>query len=129
MRDFSGLRTWARTHVFRTCTALITLLFFGLCFVYRPELVTWWLRTTMRAIEGTAAALPYPWGDRLEVALKGFGGSFWVQTTLAILIFRLVLWSLAATWRKTRARRFPRSSEGTRTTGPVMRVRDTIPQR
>ena len=107
MRDLSGFKSWARIHVFRAWTALAVLAFFGLCFVYRPEFVSWWLRTTMRMIEGGSGALPYPWGDRVEVALKGFGGSFWFQITLAIIALRIAAWALAASWRKTRAGRRP----------------------
>ncbi len=101
----SPIRAWVRTHLFRTSTALVTLMLFGLCFLYKPELLTWWLRTTMSAIERTSAMLPYPWGDRVEFALRGFGGSFWMQITLAIILVRVVAWGIAASWRRRRRRR------------------------
>ena len=46
-REPSVLKAWVRTHLFRTWTALLTLISFGLAFLYKPEWLTWWLRTTM----------------------------------------------------------------------------------
>lgn len=96
------LKTWALTHIFRTWTALVTLVAFGMGFLYKPEWLTWWLRTTMTGIERTTALLPYPWGDRVEVALRGMGGSFWIQITLAILIVRILASLLGYAWRRHR---------------------------
>src|ERR1700694_5913333 len=96
----SALRTWVRTHLFRTWTALVTLVAFGMGFLYKPEWLTWWLRTTMTVIERITALLPYPWGDRVEVALRGMGGSFWIQITLAILIVRILASLLGYAWRR-----------------------------
>jgi len=101
----SPFRLWVRTHVFRTWTALATLIGLGLSFLYRPEWLTWWLRTTMAGIEKGSALLPYPWGDRLEVALRGIGGSFWIQIALAIVVVRVVAWLLGYGWRRVRRRR------------------------
>src|ERR1035437_8087172 len=61
----SAMRRWILTHVTRVWTALFTLAGLGAAFVYKPELLTLYLRTTMTAIERGTAALPYPWGDRL----------------------------------------------------------------
>ena len=54
--------------------------------------------------------LPYPWGDRLEATLGNFG--LWVQITLAIVAFRLLVWLRTAVllrvWtamRRTQGRR------------------------
>jgi hypothetical protein len=49
------IETWVLTHLFRTWTALVTLIGFGLSFLYKPEWLTWWLRTTMAAIEKSPA--------------------------------------------------------------------------
>lgn len=106
MPDRSPVKAWFFMHLFRVWTALATLAAFVLGFLYKPEWLTWWLRTTMNAIEKTSAALPYPWGDRLEVALRGIGGSFWIQITLAIIIVRLAAWLIAYCWRRGRARRY-----------------------
>jgi hypothetical protein len=96
----SPAASWALTQVFRFWTALLTLTAFGLSFLYKPEWLTWWLRTTMSGIERTTALLPYPWGDRVEVALRGMGGSFWIQITLAILIVRIMAALLGYVWRR-----------------------------
>jgi hypothetical protein len=66
------MRTWVLTHLFRIWTALITLTGIGWSFLYKPEWLTWWLRTTMASIEKVCALLPYPWGDRVEVAGQAF---------------------------------------------------------
>ena len=79
----------------RAWTALFTLAGLGAAFVYEPELLTLYLRTTMTAIERGTAALPYPWGDRLEVILRGIGGSGWTQFAFAIIIVRVIVWLIA----------------------------------
>jgi hypothetical protein len=98
----SPAASWVLTHVFRFWTALLTLTAFALSFLYKPEWLTWWLRTTMAGIEAASGALPYPWGDRFEVAMRGIGGSFWIQITLAILIVRAFASLLAWMWRRAR---------------------------
>ena len=111
MRHSSGLRDWARTHTFRVLTALLTLVLFGLSFFYSPELLTWWLRTTMRLIEATSSLLPYPWGDRIEIALRGFGGSFWFQIAFAIIVVRLIASLIAWAWRQRSSKRRQKISD------------------
>lgn len=100
------IKTWVLTHLFRTWTALVTLIAFGMSFLYKPEWLTWWLRTTMAGIEKSSALLPYPWGDRIEVALRGIGGSFWIQITLAIIIVRIIAWLIGYSWRRSRRSKF-----------------------
>jgi hypothetical protein len=99
MRGSSAVKNWARVHVFRTGTAVLTLALLGLSFFYSPDLLTWWLRTTMRIIESIAGLLPYPWGDRVEIAMKALGGSFWFLITSAIIMVRVVFWLVAVGWR------------------------------
>ena len=103
------LKNWARVHTFRTTTALVTIVLLGLCFYYRPDLLTWWLRSTMGLIETGSGLLPYPWGDRIEVALRAIGGSFWFQITLAIIAVRLIAWLIAVSWRHRPSRRRQRT--------------------
>lgn len=95
MAEQSPVRRWILTHVSRAWTALFTLAGLGAAFVYKPELLTFYLRTTMRAIETGTAALPYPWGDRLEVVLRGIGGSVWIQFAFAIIVVRVMVWVIA----------------------------------
>jgi hypothetical protein len=109
------LKNWTRVHVFRVSTAMVTILLLGLCFLYRPDLLTWWLRTTMGLIETVSGLLPYPWGDRIEIALRGIGGSFWFQITLAIILVRVVAWVIAVCWRRRSSkRRLKTGDEGAR---------------
>ena len=74
---------------------MFTLAGLGAAFVYKPELLTLYLRTTMTAIETGTAALPYPWGDRAEVVLRGIGGSVWMQFAFAIVVVRVIVWLIA----------------------------------
>jgi hypothetical protein len=112
MRGSVAVRDWARVHLFRTGTAVLTLMLLGLGFFYSPELITWWLRETMRLIEGVAGLLPYPWGDRIEIAMKTLGGHFWFQITSAIILVRVTAWSIAAGWRRRPSRQGPKVDGG-----------------
>src|ERR1700687_6279154 len=105
MHSHPELKNWARVHAFRAWTALVTIILRGLCFLYRPELLTWYLRTTMGLIEMASGLLPYPWGDRIEIGLRGIGGSFWFQIALAIVLVRVVAWITAVCWRRRRSKR------------------------
>jgi hypothetical protein len=96
------VRSWVLTHLFRIWTALLTVIGIGWSFLYKPEWLTWWLRTTMAAIEKGCALLPYPWGDRVEIATRGIGASFWVQITLAIIFVRVIAWMIGYIWRHSR---------------------------
>jgi hypothetical protein len=53
------LKNWAHVHVFRVSTALVTILLLALGFFFRPDLLTWRLRTTMGLIEMASGLLPY----------------------------------------------------------------------
>jgi hypothetical protein len=92
-----------RNHVFRAWTALAVLAAYVYGWVYRPEALTWWKRTTTGVIEGACGLLPYPWGDRIESTLGDFG--LWVQITLAIIAFRIVVWMVLSTVRLLMGRR------------------------
>jgi hypothetical protein len=96
------VRSWVLTHLFRIWTALLTVIGIGWSFLYKPEWLTWWLRTTTAAIEKGCTLLPYPWGDRVEIATRGIGASFWVQITLAIIIVRVIAWMMGYIWRHSR---------------------------
>jgi hypothetical protein len=100
-----AVKNWARVHLFRIGTAVLTLALLGLCFFYSPDLLTWWLRATMRIIEAVAGLLPYPWSDRVEIAMKALGGSFWFLITSAIIMVRVACWLVAAGWRHRPASR------------------------
>jgi len=91
-----------RIHVFRAWTALAVLASFVYGFFYAPEWLTWWKHATDALVEDGCGLLPYPWGDRVESTLGNFG--MWVQITLAILAFRILVSLLnalvRAVWRR-----------------------------
>ena len=101
-RDYSGIKHQAKVHTFRLATAAATWLLIVAAFYYHPEWIKWGLRTVTRAIETAADAVPYPWGDRIEITLREIGGFIWFQITLAIVALRLLLSTIAALWRRFR---------------------------
>ena len=88
--SWDGVRARVRNHVFRLWTACAILAAYVYGWVYAPELLTWWKRATTSVIEAGCGLLPYPWGDRTEATLGNFG--LWVQITLAIVVFRILVW-------------------------------------
>ena len=66
---------------------------------HHPEWIKWALRNITYVIETAADAIPYPWGDRIEIALRELGGFVWFQITLAIVSLRIALSIIAAAWR------------------------------
>jgi hypothetical protein len=101
--------TWAVTkerllsQVFRIWTAAAILAAYAYSWVYMPEALTWWKRTTSHLIEAGCDLLPYPWGDRIEATLGNFG--LWVQITLAIVVFRILVWLMLVALRRVRSGR------------------------
>jgi hypothetical protein len=92
-----GTRARVRSHVFRIWTAGAILAAYVYSWFYVPELLTWWKRTTETTIETLCGSLPYPWGDRIEATIGNFG--LWVQVTLAIIAFRILIWVVMAVGR------------------------------
>ena len=88
--SWDGAKARVRNHVFRLWTACAVLGGFVYGWVYAPEWLTWWKRTTSLVIQRGCGLLPYPWGDRIEATLGNFG--LWVQITLAIVVFRIMVW-------------------------------------
>jgi hypothetical protein len=89
-RSWDHVKDGVRRHVFRTWTAGAVLAGFAYAWVYEPELLTGWKRATTAAIEAGCGLLPYPWNDRIEATLGDFG--LWVQITLAVILFRVLVW-------------------------------------
>ena len=87
-----------RSHFFRAWTACAILAAYVYGWLYVPQLLTWWKRTTTTVIEAGCDLLPYPWGDRLEATLGNFG--LWVQITLAIILFRILMWLAISAFRR-----------------------------
>jgi hypothetical protein len=99
-RDYSGLKHHAKVHTFRIATATAAWLLIIAAFYYHPEWIKWALRNITYAIETAADAVPYPWGDRIEIALRELGGFVWFQITVAIVSLRITLSIIAAAWRR-----------------------------
>jgi hypothetical protein len=85
-------------------TALAILAGYIYSWLYVPEALTWWKRTTASLIESGCNLLPYPWGDRVEATLGNFG--LWVQITLAIIGFRILMWLVMSALRLIFGQRF-----------------------
>jgi hypothetical protein len=88
--SWDSAKARVRNHVFRIWTACAILAAYVYGWVYVPELLTWWKRTTTSVIEAGCGVLPYPWNDRIEATLGNIG--LWVQITLAIVVFRILVW-------------------------------------
>jgi hypothetical protein len=104
-QSWDSTKGWLRSHVFRAWTAGAVLAAYVYGWLYAPEMLTWWKRTTTTAIEAGCGLLPYPWGDRIETTLGNFG--LWVQITLAIMAFRILVWLSIAVLRRIREGRDP----------------------
>jgi hypothetical protein len=106
IRSWDSTKQRVRSHVFRAWTACAVLALYVYGWLNAPEALTWWKRTTTTIIERLCGLLPYPWGDRIESTLGDFG--LWVQITLAIVAFRLLVWILMLVlrgmWRGMRGR-------------------------
>jgi hypothetical protein len=103
-RDYSGLRHQAKVHSFRIVTAILAWVFIALAFYYRPDWITWGLRTATHGIEAVGNVLPSPWGDRIEIVLRELGGFIWIQITALIIFIRVVCSAIATGWRYRRRR-------------------------
>ena len=94
---WQNTRVRVRSHVFRIWTALAVLAGYVYCWLYVPEALTWWKRTTTAVIEAGCGLLPYPWDDRIEASLGNLG--LWVQITLAIVVLRILVWLMMSALR------------------------------
>jgi hypothetical protein len=92
-----------RSHVFRIWTAAAILAGYVYSWLYAPETLTWWKHTTTAFVEAACGLLPYPWNDRIEATLGNFG--LWVQITLAIIAFRILMWLVIIATRRVWSRR------------------------
>jgi len=96
--SWSSTKHMVRSHIFRIWTACAVLAAYIYGWLYFPEVLTWWKRTTTNLIETGCGFLPYPWGDRIEATLGNFG--LWVQITLAIIAFRILMWLVSSALRR-----------------------------
>ncbi len=101
--SWDSTKALIRTHVFRIWTACAVLGLYVYGWVYAPGTLIWWKRSTTEWVEAACGLLPYPWDDRVEATLGNFG--VWVQITLAIILFRVVVWAVMVAARRVFAGR------------------------
>ena len=114
-RNIPGFGYHLKVHTFRTLTAVLAWGLIVAAFYQKPELLTSAQRLMQRGIEAVGDTVPSPWGARMEFVFREIGGLIWLQITVVILALRMVLSTIAATWRlifrKTVPRRYERMSD------------------
>jgi hypothetical protein len=106
-RDGNDRPSWryhVRAHSFRTFTVILAWVLIVAAFYQAPEILTGAQRLLQRGLEDLGDAIPAPWGPRIEFVFREIGGMIWLQITLLVLVLRLALSIVAATWRAIRRR-------------------------
>ena len=113
-RNRPGFGYHLKVHTFRTLTAVLAWALVVAAFYQKPELLTSAQRLMQRGIEAVGDAVPSPWGHGW-IAFREIGGLIWLQITMVILALRIMLSTIAATWRlifrKTGPSRYERMSD------------------
>ena len=113
-RNRPGFGYHLKVHTFRTLTAVLAWGLIVAAFYQKPELLKSAQRLMQQGIEAVGDAIPPPWGHGW-IAFREIGGSIWLQVTVVILAVRLMLSTIAATWRlifrKTVPSRYERMSD------------------
>ena len=102
-RNRPGFGYHLKVHTFRTLTAVLAWGLVVAAFYQKPELLTSAQRLMQPGIEAVGDAVPSPWGARMEFVFREIGGVIWLQITMLILTLRMMLSTIAATWRLFRA--------------------------
>src|SRR6476659_3458534 len=114
-RNRPGFGYHLKVHTFRALTAVLAWALVVAAFYQKPELLTSAQRLMQRGIEAVGDTVPSPWGARMEFVFREIGGLIWLQITVVILALRMVLSTIAATWRlifrKTVPRRYEQMSD------------------
>ena len=113
-RNRPGFGYHLKVHTFRTLTAVLVWALVVAAFYQKPDLLTSAQQLMQRGIEAAGDAVPLPWGHGW-IAFRELGGLIWLQITVLILAVRIMLSTIAATWRlifrKTLPRRYERMSD------------------
>jgi hypothetical protein len=113
-RNRPGFGYHLKVHTFRTLTAVLAWGLIVTAFYQKPELLTSAQRLMQRGIEAVGDAVPSPWGHGW-IAFREIGGLIWLQITMVILTLRMMLSTIAATWRlifrRTGPSRYERMSD------------------
>jgi hypothetical protein len=102
-RNRPGFLHHLKVHTFRTLTAVLAWGLIVAAFYQKPELLTSAQRLMQRGIEAVGDAVPSPWGHGW-IAFREIGGLIWLQIAMVILTLRILLSTIAATWRTSRSR-------------------------
>ena len=97
-RHRPGFGYHLKVHTFRTLTAVLAWGLIVAAFYQKPELLTSAQRLMQRGIEAVGDAVPSPWAHGW-IAFREIGGLIWLQITMVILTLRMMLSTIAATWR------------------------------
>ena len=97
-RNWPGFGYHLKVHTFRTLTAVLAWGLIVAAFYQKPELLTSAQRLMQRGIEAVGDAVPSPWSTGW-IAFREIGGLIWLQITVLILAVRIMLSTIAATWR------------------------------
>jgi hypothetical protein len=104
---YNGLRHQVKVHSFRTLTVVLAWVLIVAAFYQKPELLTGIQRAMQRGIESVGDNIPPPWGPRIEFVFREIGGFIWLQITLIVVVLRVLLSGIAASWRAIRRRDDP----------------------
>ena len=97
-RNRPGFGYHLKVHTFRALTAVLAWGLIVAAFYQKPELLTSAQQLMQRGIEACGDAVPLPWGQGW-IAFRELGGLIWLQITMVILTLRMILSTIAATWR------------------------------
>jgi hypothetical protein len=97
-RNRPGFGYHLKVHTFRTLTAVLAWALVVTAFYQKPELLTSAQQLMQRAIEVVGDAVPSA-GRSGWIAFREIGGLIWLQVTVMILALRIMLSTIAATWR------------------------------
>ena len=113
-RNRPGFGYHLKVHSFRTLTAVLAWALVVTAFYQKPELLTSAQQLMQRGLETVGDAVPSPWSNGW-IAFRESGGLIWLQITTLILAVRVMLSTIAATWRlifrKTVPSRYERMSD------------------
>jgi hypothetical protein len=113
-RNKPGFGYHLKAHTFRTLTAVLAWAVVVAAFYLKPELLTSAQQLMQRGIEAVGDAVPSPWRYGW-IVFREMGGVIWLQITMVILTLRVMLSTIAATWRlifpTTGPRKFQRMSD------------------
>ena len=97
-RDRPGFGYHLKVHTFRTLTAVLAWALVVAAYYQKPELLTSAQRLMQQGIEAVGDAV-HRLGGTDGIVFREIGGVIWLQITMVILTLRMMLSTIAATWR------------------------------